>query len=258
MRCIRNQIHFDDPIFRDDEFDHHARMTSRREYEAGVAVHQSELRVLQAGSEKIRNRVSTANLRHECWHNPTRRSQACFHRGRVCSQHNVGVKDGEQRGEVTTARCSEKRRNDFALSRPVCFRLSRRDLNSSAPTTRELSSSRRRAANYRCNLIERDIKHVMQHECDSLGRRQGLEHNQHRSTNGVGDQPLVLQIVRCGESFNFGVDRDFASRLSFAEYVEADAGNNCCQPGGKIVNVTRAGTHEPKKRLLHRIVGLGS
>ena len=97
----------------------------------------------------------------------------------------------------------------------------------------------------------------MQHECDPLRRRQGLEHNQHRNANGIRDQLLALQIVGRGESLHFGVDRDFTPRLSSAEHVEADAGNDCREPAGKIVDAACAGTHNPKKGLLHRVIGLG-
>jgi hypothetical protein len=169
----------------------------------------------------------------------------------------VGIKDREQGREVAALRCSEKRADHFALPCPVGLRLGACTLDSPAPTARELSRRHRRAADDRCNLIERDIEHVMQHECDPLRRRQGLEHNQHRNADGIRDQLSALQIVGRGESLHFGIDRDFTPRLPSAEHVDADARNDCREPAGKIVNAACAGTHNPKKALLHRVIGLG-
>ncbi len=97
----------------------------------------------------------------------------------------------------------------------------------------------------------------MQHERDPLRRRQGLEHHQHGNTNRVRDQFLGFRVIGGGHLFHIGVDRDFASRLSFAEHVEAHAGNDSREPPGEVVDTACTAPHEVDKGLLNRVLGLG-
>jgi len=48
--CFSNHVDLDNPAVLENEVDDHARLTSWREHEAGVAVHQSKLRCSPAPS----------------------------------------------------------------------------------------------------------------------------------------------------------------------------------------------------------------
>ena len=55
-----------------------------------------------------------------------------------------------------------------------------------------------RAADDRRDLVERKVEHVVQDEGQTLGRRQGVEHDQQRQPDRVGEQRLVRRIDRIG------------------------------------------------------------
>jgi hypothetical protein len=249
-----NHADLDDSMALENEVDDYARLTSWREHEAGIAVHQCELRGPCAALEYLRNAVATADFAGDPRHI---RTHTCFHGRCVCTQDNVGIKDREEGGKVVALRCSEKCANDFTLARPVGFRRSRCALDTPTPSACELSRRHRRATDDRRNLIERDIEQVMQHECDPLRRREGFEHHQHRIAKRVREQLLALRIVGPGHGFHRGIDRDFASRLACAKHVETDAGNDRREPAGEVVDAAGTGAHESEKGLLDRILGLG-
>ena len=51
--------------------------------------------------------------------------------------------------------------------------------------------------------------------------------------------------------------RLLAPRTPGAKHVEADAGDDRCQPSAKVVDALGSGTAQPEPGLLHGVVGLG-
>jgi hypothetical protein len=56
----------------------------------------------------------------------------------------------------------------------------------------------RRASQDGSDLVERDGEHVVQHEGESLGRRQLLEHDEQGQPDGVGQHGLLLGVGALG------------------------------------------------------------
>jgi hypothetical protein len=93
----------------------------------------------------------------------------------------------------------------------------------------------------------------VEHECRSLGRRQGVENDLHRPAHPVGEQRVGLRVhrYRAGGCLGLG----FRSGTSLAEVVQAQPGYDGRQPGGQVVDVV--GAREPQPGLLQDVVRIG-
>jgi hypothetical protein len=84
------------------------------------------------------------------------------------------------------------------------------------------------------------------------------EDHQQRKSDGVGQQQLLLGIMRARHAAClFDVERVFAARLARAQHVEADARDDRRQPRAEVVHTAPAAPAEPQPPFLHRIVCLG-
>src|SRR5688500_1286599 len=107
----------------------------------------------------------------------------------------------------------------------VRARCSGRSLHTPSRTTRELPSCLKRTADDRGDLLERYIEGIMQHERNTFRRRERLEHDEQRETDGVRQLHVVLQISRVGDRDRLRSRRVqllLSPSLSRAQHVETD------------------------------------
>jgi hypothetical protein len=92
------------------------------------------------------------------------------------------------------ARGGEERVDDRALPGEIGVRSAIGRLHAPAGATPELPRCIRWSPDDRRDLVERDGEHVVQHERRPLRRREGVEHDEQREPDRVGEQRLVLRI----------------------------------------------------------------
>jgi len=101
----------------------------------------------------------------------------------------------------------------------------------------------------------------VQHERESLGRTERLEHDLKRKADRVGDQRLVLGSVRLLERDDRlgqrAVEQLLVAGAPRTKHVETHPADDHGQPRAHVVCLLRPGAVEPQPGLLHRVVGLG-
>ena len=116
------------------------------------------------------------------------------HGSAVRPEHHIWVKGREKRVEVPSARSREEGVDNFSLASEVGDASRVRSLNPAACAARELPCRSLGTAHDRSDLVERQVEHVVQHERETLGGIQGLEHHEQRETDRVGELRFVLWI----------------------------------------------------------------
>ena len=179
--------------------------------------------------------------------------------GQVDPHHHAGVEEGEQRVEVSGARGRQERGDDLALA-------ARSASGEGAPRARgaergwPAGGRLGRAVDDRGDLGERHREHVVQHERQSLGRGQRVQHDQQRQPDRVGEQRLVLGIgafVDADDRLRQPVARRvFRARAAGAEHVDADPPDHGRQKPADVLDRLRARAADPQPRLLDGILGL--
>lgn len=118
----------------------------------------------------------------------------------------------------------------------------------------------RRSAHHGGDLLEGQFEHVMEDEGQSLSGSQGIEHDEERQADRVGKERLVLWSKfsrwaddRIGEMHLEGF---LSPDISRAEHIEANAGDDRCQPSARILDLVRLGSAHPHPGVLDCIVGL--
>ena len=101
----------------------------------------------------------------------------------------------------------------------------------------------------------------MQHEGQTLGRIEAVEHHQQRQTDGIRQQRLAFGIglrTRMGGRVASGgrFQRFLALRLARAQHVEADACNNSRKPAAEVIDAVRAGAAQAQPGFLDGVVGI--
>ena len=134
----------------------------------------------------------------------------------VGAEHDVGVEQSQQRREVAVARGGEERGDHLALARGrTVVRDCRVSLHAPAGPAGQLAGGGRRPPDDRGDLLERNREHVVQHERQPLGRRQGVQHDQQGQADRVGEQRLVLGRARRGRTTGLGSDGSSAATSRF-------------------------------------------
>jgi hypothetical protein len=100
----------------------------------------------------------------------------------------------------------------------------------------------------------------VQHEGQSLGRAERVEHDQERQADRVGEQRLVFGVGAVGgvddRVGEMDVEWLFAPDSAGAEHVQRHACHDRRQPGAEVLDLGRVGTGEPQPGVLHGVVGL--
>ena len=107
-----------------------------------------------------------------------------------------------------------------------------------AAPTGQFAGGLRRPLDDRRDLVERDGEHVVQYECQSLGRRQGVQNHEQRQSHRFGEHRLMLWI-RFADTVDDRVwhpGDEFFRRtgLAAAQGVEADPRHHRGEPRGKV------------------------
>ena len=178
----------------------------------------------------------------------------------VGAQHDVRVEDGEEAFEVTGTR----RRQEGVDDDPLAIEIDVGDgraLDASAGTARELPRRRRRSADDRCDLVERHGEDVVQHEGDTLGGRQRIEHDQQGEPDRIAQQGFLLGIdplLRTQDGIReVRLQGRLAPRLARSQHVEADPPDDRRQPGPQVVDLARVGAAQADPGFLDGVVRLG-
>ena len=115
-------------------------------------------------------------------------------RSPIGSEHDVWVEDRDQGPEVALAGGGEEGVDDLSLAAEVGVREWGRSLDPAAGAARELPGRGRGALDDRRDLIEGHGEHVMEDEREPLGGSQGVEHDEQRQPDRVGEQRLMLGV----------------------------------------------------------------
>jgi hypothetical protein len=109
------------------------------------------------------------------------------------------------------------------------------------------------------HLVGRDGEHVVQHQCDTLGRRQPIQHDEQRSPHRLGQQRLLVdgpaRAVRGGENMVVG-QRDLVTALPRPELIQALPSDDCGQPAAEVPHLAQVGFAGLDPGLLHGLVGI--
>jgi hypothetical protein len=111
----------------------------------------------------------------------------------VGSQHDVGMEDRQESIEIAFVGRLEERVDDLALTGQVG--VGHRNLgalDATARSARELSGRDRCTTDHRPDLVEGKLEHVVEHECETFGRGQAIEHHEQGQAVLVGQQGLVF------------------------------------------------------------------
>src|SRR6202035_2780936 len=126
---------------------------------------------------------------------PEARRDARPGRAALAPEDDVGIEDREQGLEVAVARGREERLDDPALLAPAVGLGVARAPDASPRSARELTRRRDASLDDRRDLLERHAEHVVQYDREPLGRRERLEHDEHREADRVGEERLLLGTV---------------------------------------------------------------
>jgi hypothetical protein len=100
----------------------------------------------------------------------------------------------------------------------------------------------------------------VQHERETLGRRQRVEHHQQRHADRVGEQRFLLGIgPALGAGSRLGqpcLERVLAPRLALAQHVQADPGHHRGQPAAEVLDAAGVSAADAQPGLLQGVVGL--
>ena len=154
-------------------------------------------------------------------------------RGSIGAKHHVGIQHREQSFEVAVARGLEEGVDDVFLPVEIGVRR-RRALYPPAGAAGQLPRRSGRAADDRGDLLERHGKHVVQHEGQPFGRRQGFQHHQQRGADGIGHLRIAPMRIICDRFRHMRAHRFLAPRFARAQHVEADTGDDGGQPAAEV------------------------
>jgi hypothetical protein len=136
----------------------------------------------------------------------------------------------------------------------------RRGAFDAAPgTTGELASSGGGTADDRRNLVEGQVEHVVQHEGQSLGRSQRVQHHEQCQTDGVGQQRFMFRVdpvLTAGGRLGHVLERLLAARVTGAQHVQTHPRHHRGQPRGEVLDAAGVCPAEPKPGFLNGVVGL--
>jgi hypothetical protein len=121
-------------------------------------------------------------------HDPGRTRTA---RAEVDSQDHVGVEQGDQCVEVTTAGCQKEGVDHRALTSEIGIW----DLGASDPAprpARQLSGRSRGPAHHGGDLLEWQLEHVMENEGQALSGSQSIQYDQESQADRIGQQRFSL------------------------------------------------------------------
>ena len=105
-----------------------------------------------------------------------------MHRCVVGSNDDVWVEQREQRVEIALARGGQEGIDNFSLTGEVGVRNCGVTPDPAACAARELPGRGGGASHDASDLIEGQVEHVVQHECDPLRGGQCFEHHEQRET----------------------------------------------------------------------------
>jgi hypothetical protein len=109
------------------------------------------------------------------------------------------------------------------------------------------------------STIARAAPRAKRHERHPLGGREGVEDDQERTADRVGEQRLVLGIGLAGVGDRFGqvgIGRRLGPGAPRLEHVQADAGDDGGEPAAEVLDGARVRAAEAQPGLLDGVVGV--
>ena len=185
---VRDQLDLHDPSPHDRDAEDHARLTARRPHQSHRSVHQCRPRHPR-GPRTSPPRPRRRGPPPARPPGPPPRRPAARRPGRAARAAPGSHRRARRRGT------RPPRPAGGYVGLACGARTPRRALHPPARAARELPRRGGRAAHDGCDLVERQVEHVVQHERHPLGGRQRLEHHQQREPDRVGQQRLVLGVA---------------------------------------------------------------
>jgi hypothetical protein len=156
--------------------------------------------------------------------------------------------------EVAVARRCQKRAHQLTLPRYI-GRWGGGAAHGAPSATRELASRCRRAIKNRRDFLERQIKHIMQYEGESLSGSQLVENEQKRWADRISKHEVRVGIAVAGR-VGRGHEWLLTPRPPRAQDVETYACYNGRQPTAEVLYLYSIRAADFKPSLLDGILGL--
>src|SRR5262249_12497052 len=185
---VGNQINFDDPPAPDRESQHETQSATGGDDDSRGSVNERDLcepRTSSVGQRPFGEQQRTTQL-------PRR---ACRDGVTVGAQHDVGIEYRHKSIEVAVARSSKEGLNNFSLALAIGISNCRSSANAAARSARKLSCGSRRASDDWTDFVEGQVKYVVQHEGDPLGRSQVFEDHKQCKADRVCQQRILFRVT---------------------------------------------------------------
>jgi uncharacterized protein YbjT (DUF2867 family) len=154
---------------------------------------------------------------------------------KVGSQHHVGIEQGEEGVEIAATREESVDHRSLTSEVGIRNRYVGAPHAASCPA-RQLSRRRRGAADHGCDLLERQLEHVLEDERQPLGRGQGVKHDEKSKADRIGQHRLFLRLELALWAYD-GVGQAhpegfLPSNVARTQHVQTHAGDDRRQPTG--------------------------
>ena len=163
----------------------------------------------------------------------------------VRSQHHGRIKYSNQSVDVPGPSRCEEGADDLTLTRKIRVGRRGRALDPSTCATGELPRRGRGPADYRGDLLEGQVEHVVEHERQPLRRRQSLEHDKEGQSDRVREQRFPFRIVVALAAHyrvrHAETRRLLRTPLSRLQHVQAHPRDDRGQPAAEILDAAGAG-----------------
>ena len=249
---VAHRVDAGDPAVLDDEADRRVELAAEVDPAGDRAVepHGADHRVGRERREAGEQRRHRRGRRPDAGPRPPRRRRRRPARRRARARPSGPARRRSDRGEEPV--------DDLLLLGAV-------DLHPRSPrghvlarAVRDLPDRRRRLADRLGDLVVRHVEDLAQHEDRALGRRERLQHGQHRDRDALGELD-VLGHVGAGEQ-RLGqplADVVLAPAGQGAQPVERLAGDDPDQVGARVAHLGVVDVRPPQPGLLDDVLGVG-
>ena len=179
----------------------------------------------------------------------------------VGAENDIGIEKRNKALELTATGCAEEGVDHLPLPSKIrIWSRQLRPLDSAPRPARELSCCLGRSPDHRSDLGEGHLEHVVEHEREPLGRREGIEHDQEREADRVGQHRFLFGLAHSLDADigigEVAIERFLAPGIARPQDVQTDASNDGGQPAAKVFNLASPGPADPEPGVLNSVVRL--
>ncbi len=236
---------------------------ARREHQADGAIDQG--RAGEFGAASKGDGLTSPNLGAADLDGRTGRQSASV--GGHCE---LGVEDGDESVKISGAQGGEEGIDGFALPGQMGGGSGGCSAHPAAGPAGELAGGSRGTADDGADLVEGEIKGVVENEGKAFCGIEAVKDNEEGQTDGVGEEGFLFGVgtrLAGRGGFGRGIGRVgrrrggrgfeglLAAGLAGAQHIKADARYDGCKPGAEILDAFGAGTAEAEPGFLDSVVG---